>query len=158
MRIQTIVPVSLLLMVFMVMSAGCSTTNSEKQPIVTPTPGTTAVQLFNKGFDSYIDGDYPTALNFYNESIASDPTFTLVWIEKGKVLVRLNRSAEAISAYDSALALDNNISEIWNNRGEALMNLGRYTEALDSFEKALQIAPDYTTAKENKDLALAKLK
>ncbi len=43
-------------------------------------------------------------------------------------------------------------------RGEALMNLGRYSEALESFDKALQIAPDSPAAKQNRDLALAKLK
>lgn len=140
------------------MSAGCINNTSEKQQIVTPTPSATAVALFYKGFDAYIEGNYTTALQFYNESISSDPKFTRAWEAKGDVLVRLNRTSEAISAYDSALALESTVPEIWNSRGEALMIQGRFTEAVDSFEKALQIAPNYTAAKENKDLALAKLK
>jgi tetratricopeptide (TPR) repeat protein len=77
---------------------------------------------------------------------------------KGNVLVKLNRTSEAISAFDSALALENNLAIVWNDRGEALMTMRNYTEARDSFEKALQIAPEYATAKINRDLALAKLK
>jgi len=156
MGIQVIVPVSLVIMVLMVMSAGCMNTPSEKQS-VTPTPRTPAVALFNKGFDAFINGNYTTALDYYNQSLASDPKSTRVWRAKGDVLIRLNRTSEAISAYDSALALESTIPEIWNSRGEALMMLGRYTEARDSFEKALQIAPDYIIAKENKNRALAKL-
>jgi tetratricopeptide (TPR) repeat protein len=37
------------------------------------------------------------------------------------------------------------------------MTLKRYAEARDSFDKALQISPEYSEAKENRELALTKL-
>jgi tetratricopeptide (TPR) repeat protein len=80
------------------------------------------------------------------------------WIEKGNVLISLNRTEEAISAYDSALTLNNDLPRIWNLRGEAQLTLGRYEEALDSFDKALKIAPEYAPAKENRNITLTKMK
>jgi tetratricopeptide (TPR) repeat protein len=117
-----------------------------------------AVDLHKAGFNAYIKGNYTTALDLYNQSITADPKYTRAWIEKGNVLVKLNRTAEAISAYDSALALENNLAIVWNSRGEAQMTIGEYAQARDSFDKALTIAPEFPEAKANRDLALAKLK
>ena len=157
MHIHGIVPVVLAIMLLMVMNAGCINNNSANQQIMTPTPNSAAVRLFEAGFNAYINGNYETALENYNKTIAAEPKYIRAWIEKGNILIRLNRSEEAISAYDSALALEN-LATVWNSRGEALMTLGRYTEARDSFDKALKIAPGYAKAKENRNLTLEKLK
>jgi tetratricopeptide (TPR) repeat protein len=140
------------------LSSGCINNNSGTQQIVTPTPLAAAVDLHMNGFNAYINGKYETALDFYNKSIAVDPKYTRAWIDKGNVLIKLNRTEEAISAYDSALALEEDLALVWNSRGEALMTLGRYAEARDSFDKALQIAPEFAKAKENMNLTLMKLK
>jgi lipoprotein NlpI len=55
------------------------------------------------------------------------------------------------------LAREDYVPEVWNSRGEALMATGNYTAARESFDKAIRIAPDYTKAKENRDLALKKI-
>jgi tetratricopeptide (TPR) repeat protein len=146
------------MMLIIVLSSGCTGNNAVTHPVTTPTQVPAAVNLHSKGFDSYIKGDYSTALDYFNQSITADPTYTRGWIEKGNVLVKLNRTSEAISSYDSALALENDLALVWNNRGEALMTSENYSEARDSFDKALKIAPDYAKAKENRELVLAKLK
>jgi tetratricopeptide (TPR) repeat protein len=138
-------------------SAGCINNKVVYQPGITPT-STTAADLHMKGFDAYINGNFTTALDFYDQALDADPKYTRAWMDKGNVLIKLNRTSEAIAAYDAALALDNNLSLVWNSRGEALMALGRYSEALESFDKALQIAPEYARAKENRNLTQAKLK
>ena len=158
MRSKGIVLAVLALMLVTVLSSGCTGDNAGKNPIMTPAPGPAAVDLHSKGFDAFINGNYTTALDFYNQAITADPKYTRAWMDKGNVLVKLNRTSEAISSYDSALALENNLAIVWNSRGEALMTIGNYTEARDSFDKALQIAPEFATAKANRDLALAKLK
>jgi tetratricopeptide (TPR) repeat protein len=149
------------LMFIAVLTSGCVANTSEKQTSLTPTtqtPSAKAADLREKAFDAYINRNYSTALDFYNQSLSADPTYIIAWIGKGDVLVRMNRTSEAISAYDSALAINGEVPEFWNKRGEALMTLGRYTEARDSFDKALKIAPEYAQAKENRNLTLAKLK
>jgi tetratricopeptide (TPR) repeat protein len=158
MRSNGIVLVVLAIMLVIVLSSGCTENNAGANPVMTPAPVPAAVDLHKKGFDAYINGNYTTALDFYNQSIAADPKYTRAWMDKGNVLVKLNRTSEAISSYDSALALENDLAIVWNDRGEALMTIGNYTEARDSFDKALQIAPEFATAKVNRDLALAKLK
>jgi tetratricopeptide (TPR) repeat protein len=158
MRSNGIVLAVLALMLVTVLSSGCTENNAGANPVMTPAPVPAAVDLHIKGFDAYIKGNYTTALDFYNQSIAADPKYTRAWMDKGNVLVKLNRTSEAISSYDSALALENDLAIVWNDRGEALMTIGNYTEARDSFDKALQIAPEYANAKANRDLALAKIK
>jgi tetratricopeptide (TPR) repeat protein len=158
MRSNGIVLVVIAIMLVIVLSSGCTENNAGANPVMTPAPVPAAVDLHKKGFDAYINGNYTTALYFYNQSIAADPKYTRAWMDKGNVLVKLNRTSEAISSYDSALALENDLAIVWNDRGEALMTIGNYTEARDSFDKALQIAPEYANAKANRDLALAKIK
>jgi len=155
---QGIVSLFFAIMLTGAMSCGCTANTSEKQPGATPTPVAAAVDLHMKGFDAYIKGDFTTALDFYDKSLAADPTYTRAWIDKGNILIKLNRSSEAVSAYDSALAIESKMPEIWNSRGEALMTLGKFAEARDSFDKALALVPDYPQAKENRNRTLAKLK
>jgi len=158
MRIHGIILAVLAVMVIILMSSGCVSNSSENQQGLKPITALPSVEFYKSGFQAQTDGNYETALGYYNKSLEADPTYTRAWISKGNVLIQLNRSREAVSAYDSALALDSNVSEIWNMRGEALMNLGMYTEALASFDKALQIAPGSPAAMQNRELSLAKLK
>ena len=166
MRSNQIVLAVLALMVVTVLFSGCTgnnaqpntQTNVQTNPVMTRAPVASAVDFTKKGFDAFIKGNYTTALDLYNRSISADPKYTRAWIEKGNVLVKLNRTSEAISSFDSALALENNLAIVWNSRGEALMTMGNFTQARDSFDKALQFAPEYAVAKANRDLALSKLK
>jgi tetratricopeptide (TPR) repeat protein len=140
-----------------VLSSGCTGNNADTGKITTPTPVPAAVDLQKKGFDAYIKGNYTEALDFYNQSVTADPKYARAWMDRGEVLVNLNRTYEAVSSYDSALALDNNSAIVWNDRGEVLMALGNYTAASESFDKALEIAPEYAIAKENRNLVLKKM-
>jgi tetratricopeptide (TPR) repeat protein len=158
MRLLEIFGISLLALFLLVMSSGCINNTSVKEEIVTPTVPPQAVEFHKSGFSAYIDGKYETALDFYNKSLNVDPKYARAWMDKGNVLIKLNRTTEAIAAYDAALALDNNIPQVWNSRGEALMTLGRYNESLESFDQVLKMYPDNVKAKENRELALGKLK
>ena len=87
---------------------------------MTPTPHAAAVGLFEAGFNAYISGNNETALENYNKAIAAEPKYTRAWIEKGNVLLRLNRYEEAIAVYDSALALESDLATVLNNRERRL--------------------------------------
>jgi tetratricopeptide (TPR) repeat protein len=163
MFINRIVGPLLVILFVTTLYSGCIGNTPEKKtcinctsPIQTLTAD--AVKFFDKGSDAYINHDYSMALDFYNKSLEADPAYTKAWIAKGNVLIRMNRTSDAISAYDSALTIRNDLPEVWYSKGEALMTLGRYREASDSFEKVLILVPDYPLAKENRDLALAKQK
>ena len=157
MRSNEIGLVILTLLLVIVLSSGCMGNNTDDDKITTPTPVPAAVDLHKNGFDAYIKGNYTEALDFYNQSVAADPTYARAWMDRGLVLIKLNRTYEAVSSYDFALALDNKFAIVWNDRGEALMALGNYTAASESFDKALEIAPEYAAAKENKNLVMKKM-
>lgn len=135
---------------------GCTGTSGQSKEMP-PEPAPVAVSLHMKGFNSYINGNYTAALEQYDQSLAADPAYTRAWMDKGNLLLRMNRTEEAISAYDAALALDSNLPLVWNGRGEALMAQGNYTGAIDSFDRALALAPEYTVAKENRERAVAQI-
>jgi tetratricopeptide (TPR) repeat protein len=157
MRRNGFVPYIFVILLVTVLSAGCTGNNSKMNPVITPTPVPAAVDLHDKGFEANINGNYSVALDLYNQSITADPNYTRAWMDRGNLLIKLNRTSEAISSYDAALALENNLAIVWNKRGEALMTTGNYTEALNSFDNALKFAPEYAAAKENRDLVLKKL-
>jgi tetratricopeptide (TPR) repeat protein len=146
------------LMLAAVLISGCTMNIPGTNSIITPVPVPAAVDLNEQGFRAFVAGNHTLALDFYNQSIAVDPKYTRAWINKGDVLVRLNRTSEAVSSYDSALGLENNLAIVWNSRGEAMMAEGDYTGAYESFNKSLQIAPEYVKAKENRNLAKEKMK
>jgi len=149
----------LLLMLVTVLSSGCTGNKTETTgttPLLT-TVASAAVDLHNQGYQAYLHENYTAALDLYNQAIAVDPGYTRAWMDKGNVLLQLNRSAEAIAAYDMVLTRENFIPAVWNNRGKALMAMGNYTAARDSFDRALQQAPEFAEAKENRDLAQKKL-
>jgi len=153
-----IFPLVLALLFLHVVISGCAGSAPVKEPLPVTTPVIQAIEFHKTGFSAYIAGDLEKSLEYFNKSLEADPTFARAWMDKGNVLIRMNRSAEAIAAWDAALALDTNIPQVWNSRGEALMSLGRYAEALESFDKVLAINPDHTRARENRERALAKLK
>jgi tetratricopeptide (TPR) repeat protein len=158
-----IVLVIFAIMLAIILGAGCISNTSTQPPcanctLVKTTPLGIAGDLQKKGFDAYINLDYAKALDYYNQSLAADPKYIQAWIGKGNVLVRMNRTDEAVSAYDSALALENNMPEVWNSRGKAQMAAGSYTAARDSFDQAILLAPKFAEAQENRNLTLTKLK
>lgn len=158
MRVKRFILSVLFIIFVVVLSSGCVTkTPSDVTITSSPTQIPEAVALRDSGFKAYLNGENATALEFYNQSLVADPNYTRAWIDKGDVLIQLNRTPEAISAYNSALALENDLAIVWNSRGEALMAMENYTAARESFDNALRIAPQYAAAKENRDLVLKKL-
>jgi Flp pilus assembly protein TadD len=158
MRIRVLNVIILMIFFITVIDSGCLT-NTSKTPVVSTqtTSVPVATSLHEMGFDAYIKGDYENALWYFNQSLAANPKYTRAWVDKGNVLLRLNRTEESIQAYDNALELENNLANVWNSRGEALMKIGNFTGALESFNKSLEIAPEYSAAKNNRDLVLEML-
>ena len=82
MRLFGIIPAVIVVMVLIVMSAGCINNTSGNQQVTTPTPAAAAVDLHMKGFNAYLKGNYTTALEFFDQSIAADPKYARAWMDK----------------------------------------------------------------------------
>ena len=85
--------------------------------------------------------DPPRALQDLEEAEQIAPEDPTIYSEKGRVLLQLGRTSEALAAFGKALALDPNDPKAMNNRGAALLVLGQTAAAKTDFERALKKDP-----------------
>ncbi|MGF1566591.1 MAG: tetratricopeptide repeat protein [Nodosilinea sp.] len=102
----------------------------------------------SKGNAEEQQGRLLAALALYESTNQLMPAMFEGWLDRGRVLQKLGRSAEAIDAIDQAIARNRNSAEAWTVRGEATWSLERYNQAITAFDKALQLDPNYEPAKE----------
>ncbi|WOD38322.1 serine/threonine-protein kinase [Nodosilinea sp. E11] len=102
----------------------------------------------SKGNAEEQQGHLLAALELYESANRLMPAMAEAWLDRGRVLQKLGRSAEALAAIDQAIARDRESAEAWTVRGEAALALKRYDHAIIALEKALQIDPDYGPAQD----------
>lgn len=75
--------------------------------------------------------------------LTEDPA-ELVWIhdERGRILLAMGRSAEAVAAFDDSIAVEAEYGWALINRATALLRLGRREEAAASFRRLRDVASD----------------
>lgn len=83
--------------------------------------------------------DYNEALKSFEKAIERRYDSSDAWVNKGAVLLELNRYDEALVAFDKAKDLQPKDPYVWANRGYALEKLGRTQEARNSNNKALEL-------------------
>ncbi|XP_071036207.1 protein O-mannosyl-transferase Tmtc3 [Parasteatoda tepidariorum] len=79
----------------------------------------------------------------YREAITLRSDFTNAYLNRGDVLLKMNRTKEAEAMYQRALEFDDSNPDLYFNLGIVLMDQGRNVEALELFNKALYIEPDH---------------
>lgn len=82
----------------------------------------------------------------YRQAISMRTDYIQAYINRGDVLMKLNRTQEAWHVYEHALKLDQNNPDIYYNMGVVLIELGKTADALRYFEKALLVSPDHEQA------------
>ena len=110
-----------------------------------------------KGNATEQQGRLLAALALYEETTEQMPALFDGWLDRGRVLQRLGRSAESIQVIDQAIARNRNSAEAWTIRAEATWALERYEQAIVALEKALQVDPEYTPAQELRQRARQEL-
>ncbi|GFS71872.1 protein O-mannosyl-transferase Tmtc3 [Trichonephila clavipes] len=84
----------------------------------------------------------------YREALTLRSDFTNAYLNRGDVLLKMNRSKEAETMYQRAIQHDEENPDLHFNLGIVLMDQGRNSEALEEFNKALDIEPDHERALE----------
>jgi len=97
----------------------------------------TAPFYFNKGFN-YLIVDKQESINYFSQSIAKDPNFSLAYYYRGLANYKLGKYEHAISDFEKALATDENMTKCYIYIGFAQQQLNNNTKALASFESYLQ--------------------
>ncbi|HXG55637.1 MAG TPA: tetratricopeptide repeat protein, partial [Vicinamibacterales bacterium] len=94
------------------------------------------------GAVAYAERDYEAALASYGEAVARNPTDAEAHSNLGQILVRLNRSAEALPYFDRAIVLMPDRWAYHFNRARALGLLQQWDESIAGYGRAQQLFPD----------------
>jgi len=89
----------------------------------------------------HLTRDLPAALADFDMALAREaaesPARVEILVERGKILLRQDRTPESLAAFDAALAYDEHHAEAHRLRAEALLALERGAEALPSLTEVV---------------------
>ncbi len=121
--------------------------------------GPTPAQVNNSGHESYLAGDYTSALETYQDAQHRAPESGEPYYNSGNALYRTEDYEEALQSYDQSLrhAGGELRSRGFFNRGNAAFQQENYPDAVEAYEEALRMNPDDRDAKHNLELALQRM-
>ncbi|CAH1726692.1 protein O-mannosyl-transferase Tmtc3 [Aphis gossypii] len=93
----------------------------------------------------------------YRQAISMRSDYTQAYINRGDVLLKLNRTKEAQEVYERALFYDTDNPDIYYNLGVVLLEQGKHSQALAYLDKALEFDPDHEQALLNSAILLQEL-
>ncbi|XP_013772946.1 transmembrane and TPR repeat-containing protein CG4050-like [Limulus polyphemus] len=79
----------------------------------------------------------------YRQAISMRADYIQAYINRGDILIKLNRTQEAQDVYERALQFDSNNPDIYYNLGVVYLEQGKATQALVYFNKALTLEPEH---------------
>ena len=110
------------------------------KPITNFTTNSEKTKAFNQSNSSVMLED---ALTLYEAALAIQPNATDILLNKGMVLIKLQRYDEAGKVFDRVLSLDpNNVAGLFN-KGVAMEGMGNADGANKYYKTALKINPNY---------------
>jgi tetratricopeptide (TPR) repeat protein len=93
----------------------------------------------------------------YDAALALAPNRCDVHVNRGTVLLNLDRIDEALLSFDKGLAVEPENFTALINRGHACIKDKRFDEAVASYDKVLAVNPDEATVLTERGVALAEL-
>ncbi|XP_077528766.1 protein O-mannosyl-transferase Tmtc3-like isoform X2 [Haemaphysalis longicornis] len=84
--------------------------------------------------------------SLYRQAISMRVDYIQAYINRGDILIKLNRTKDAQEVYERALELDATNPDILYNLGVVFLEQGRPGDALTYFNKALELDPDHEQA------------
>jgi Flp pilus assembly protein TadD len=98
------------------------------------------------GLENLIQGDYPTAQEFFDKAIQLSPRSSHALILRGYLSFRQDKNQQALVEYAAALKLDPRSPYAFFYRGELYRKIGESDRALTDYYAALKFMPYYTDA------------
>ncbi len=92
----------------------------------------------------------------YRQSLAADPTFSVVYNLLGYVELEMNQVDLALEHFQKQVALDPTNPNSYDSLGDGLMAKGRTDDAIMSYRKALSVDPDFYASMRSLGKALEK--
>ncbi|XP_055917100.1 protein O-mannosyl-transferase Tmtc3 [Eupeodes corollae] len=95
--------------------------------------------------------------HLYKQAISMRADYVQAYINRGDILMKLNRTNEAQEVYEKALLYDNENADIYYNLGVVFLEQGKSSQANVYFNKAIELAPDHEQALLNSAILLQEL-
>ncbi len=99
-------------------------------------------------------GSREDSLVLFDRSLELAPSQADAWVNRGNLLLDLQRLEEALASYDHALKLNPKFADAWFSRGIALTAMKRHAEALEAYDRALALRPNDPGAWGNRGIVL----
>ena len=84
--------------------------------------------------------------HLYRQAISMRADYTQAYINRGDILIKLNRTKEAQQVYEQALAYEQDNPDLLYNLGVVLLNQGHHSRALMYLDRALKYDPNHYQA------------
>ena len=109
------------------------------------TSSSEAYKFYMEAYKFHGNGDYRTAIQFYEKAVALDPEFASAYRSMGVAYNNLALFAEGRKCLQKALELSDRVSDLERYRIEAEFynwNESTYNKAIEAFKKLLDLYPD----------------
>ena len=106
-------------------------------------------ELLLKGNECKDQGDYDSAIEYYNKAIELDPSNAQVYNNRGLAWTKKRNYKKAIKDFGDSIKLNPELAITFSNRGMAWLKKGNSTRAFDNFSWAIEIDPKCTEARKN---------
>ena len=100
-----------------------------------------SVLLYNMAQVYGAVGSYDDALHHFALAMEMDPNYSEYYNDRGNVLLKLGRLAEAEADYRKAIALSPPYHEVYINLGQCYRRMGRFDPAVRAYSIALDLDP-----------------
>lgn len=95
--------------------------------------------------------------HLYRQAISMRSDYVQAYINRGDILMKLNRTAQAQEVYEQALLYDNENADIYYNLGVVFLEQGKSQQAQVYFNKAIELYPEHEQALLNSAILLQEL-
>ena len=102
--------------------------------------------------------EWDKALKFLTKSLTIDHSNASVHINRGNVLIELNRLEEALQSFICAIQFESSNYLAYFNCGVVLQGLKRFEEAITAYDQAINFKIDYAEAYSNRGIVLQEIK
>jgi len=93
----------------------------------------------------------------YRQAISMRADYTQAYINRGDILIKMNKTKEAQEVYEKALFYDRNNPDIYYNLGVVLLEQRKPSQALAYLERALELEPDHQASLLNSAIVLQEM-